>query len=397
MKKYIFLTGRYVPRPEATGLCVHKLAKDLASKGFDVETFCYGDSKDIFEVDGVCVARLKAPAYMLEKEKTPFNVFVSRVHKLFNIFNYPLRSKKMRNMFVYEVLKTIGEDDDIVLVASYTPFEAVSAMKIIKKKAKCHSIKCCYYCADTLSNEQTDAGILPASYREKKGKKQELSIFNDCDLIFIMECHKEHYLSDDFASVRDKIRIVNFPLLDKNLYSTEAKKADTVSITYTGTLYKTIRNPSYPLDCFLKFTNLNYKLSIVGGGDCDDIIAEKIALSNGKIEYLGKKPYTYARNAMIEADVLLSIGNDESPMMPSKIYEYISTGKPIIHFYNWDKDPCLPVLKKYHNAILIKNGECDIDILNKFIVERRILKYEEIAENFKSSKSEFTSEMIEKL
>lgn len=397
MKKYIFLTGRYVPRPEATGLCIHKLAKDLASKGCDVETFCYGDKKDIFEIDGVCIAQLKTPSYMLEKEKTPFNVFVSRIHKLLNFFNYPLRSKKMRNTFVYEVLKTIDESDDIVIIASYTPFEAVSAMKIIKKKAKCHSIKCCYYSADTLSNEQTDAGILPASYREKKGKKQELSIFKECDLIFIMECHKDHYLSEAFSSIANKIRIVNFPLLDKELYLASMNRDKVINIAYTGTFYRTIRNPSYPLDCFIKLSDLDYKLTLIGGGDCDDIISEKSRLSNGKIEFLGKRPYAFARNTLMDADVLLSIGNDESPMMPSKIYEYISTGKPIIHFYSWDNDPCLPVLRQYQNAILIKNGECDIDILRKFIKGHRILKYEDMAKNFETSIPEFTSELIRKL
>ena len=49
---------------------------------------------------------------------------------------------------------------------------------------------------------------------------------------------------------------------------------------------------------------------------------------------MGRVSHTVAIQYMSEADFLLNIGNSISSMVPSKIFEYISTGKPIISIYS---------------------------------------------------------------
>ena len=41
MKQYIFLTNQYLPKPGATGMCVHNVATELAKRGESVATVCY--------------------------------------------------------------------------------------------------------------------------------------------------------------------------------------------------------------------------------------------------------------------------------------------------------------------------------------------------------------------
>ena len=36
MSKYIFLTNAYLPKPGATGMCVHQIAKELSNRGHEV-------------------------------------------------------------------------------------------------------------------------------------------------------------------------------------------------------------------------------------------------------------------------------------------------------------------------------------------------------------------------
>lgn len=107
------------------------------------------------------------------------------------------------------------------------------------------------------------------------------------------------------------------------------------------------------------------------------------------------QPHDVALKYLDNADVLLSIGNKESPMAPSKIYEYISTGKPIIHFYTWDKDPCIEPLKKYGNAILInENKDFDIHLLLNFLDTHDRKVFDEFVSNFESSTPSYTANLI---
>ena len=391
MRKIIFLTGRYLPKPEATGLCIHKIASCLADEGFCVETICMGDKEERFLLDGVNVKKIKAPFFMRESEISSFCVFVSRLHKLFHLFNYPLRSNTLRKRFVKAALKDIDYDDEVNVVASFSPFEAVSSLKAIRKKAKCKSINLFYYCADTLSNEQGKSAILSAGLREKIGRQREINIFSFCKTIFVMDCHTKHYMSDNYIEFKDKMAVVDFPLLDKTFYSAISDNPNKmIQIVYTGTLYKTLRNPSFACDAFLKFVDLDFKLTFVGGGDCQDILEKKATKSNGKIEYLGKQSYEEAKHLIKQADILLSLGNLESPMMPSKIFEYISTGKPIIHFSSWEGDPCIPILSKYGNSLIISSDK-DVFLIPQFLKKHNVVSWQEIETLFYKSLPSFTA------
>ena len=138
--------------------------------------------------------------------------------------------------------------------------------------------------------------------------------------------------------------------------------------------------------------------SFLGSGDCDDIIVAAAEESNGCIEKMGMQPHDVAMQYIGNADVLLSIGNVDSPMAPSKIYEYMSTGKPIIHVYTYEKDPCLDPLRIYGNALLIKeNDSSGCEKMTKFIDNRKILGFEEVQRKFLLSTPAYSIDLIENL
>ena len=57
---------------------------------------------------------------------------------------------------------------------------------------------------------------------------------------------------------------------------------------------------------------------------------------------------------MLEADVLINIGSSVDTMVPSKIFEYMATGKPIISFFRHDTEPSIHYLGHYPLTLLIK-------------------------------------------
>ena len=107
------------------------------------------------------------------------------------------------------------------------------------------------------------------------------------------------------------------------------------------------------------------------------------------------QPYTVAEDYIESAGILLSIGNDKSPMAPSKIYEYMATGKPIIHFYTWENDSCIEPLNKYGNALLISRDDKLIESrLLAFINEAGRLPYKKVAQIFRRATPEYTVNLI---
>lgn len=402
MGKYIFLTGLYLPKPGATGMCVHQLAKEAAKRGHDVTTICYEDGDETSEFDDVKVIKIPIPGFLRENRVN--SAFVNRVNqirsilsKLIHIREYPLRSLSVVKCYCNELEKLIVEGETTI-VASVNPLEAVIAADRIKHRYG-DKVKTVYYCADTLSNEKGDSGILPAEYRTKCGLRWEKKLFSSFDLIMIMECHKEHYYGDYFSAFKSKMKIVNFPLLSRVNATRSNTEGEKVKFVYAGSLYKQLRNPQYLCDVLVILSQeIDMGCVFLGGGDCSPIINSANSNSNGAIRYIGMQPHSVAMQLIYDADILLSIGNAESPMAPSKIYEYMSTGKPIIHTYTYDRDPCIEPLKKYGNAMLLKDGDSDgIEKIRAFVSNRKQLKFEDVKKNFESSTPGYSVDLIESI
>ena len=402
MENFVFLTNQYLPKPGATGLCVHQLAKNLAAKGKNVYTICYEDEDEEKQYDGVKIIKIKIPSFLNDNQsasniKRKYQYCMSLFSKLIHLHRYPLRSVKLVFNYIKEVDKIVSEQGKVTIVASYTPLEAVVAAMKIKKRYP-SEVKIIYYSTDTLSNEQSDDGILSRKYRTRLGINWEKKLFKAFDKILIMECHKDHYYSDIFEEFKEKFSIVNFPLFEKvdNCHS-EGKSDNTkIRLVYAGTLYQKLRNPFFLNTILIGVAKeLEIESFFLGGGDCEEIMEKAEIESSNSIKYLGMKPYDIAKKYISSADVLLSIGNVESPMAPSKIYEYMATGKPIIHTYTYDKDPCIEPLLQYGNALLLKYD--DEDAIKKaldFINKRRFIRYEEVEKIFIKSTPSYTIDVI---
>lgn len=402
MKNYIFLTNQYLPKPGATGLCIHQLAKKLVENGENVYTICYADGDLAKEYDGVKVVKISIPSFLNDNQsasnlKRKLQYSMSLWSKLIHLHDYPLRSNKLIDEYVNAVKKLLKRMKNATIIASYTPLEAVVAAAKIKKQYP-DRVKIAYYSADTLSNEQGDAGILPSAYRTKLGVKWEKKLFELYDKVFIMECHKKYYFRR-LNKFKNKYEIVSFPLLSKVNTTNGLKKGDKLSLVYAGSLYQQLRNPSILNKILVELSKTTeFDAIFLGGGDCEEIMKNAEKESKGAIKYLGMQPHDVAMEYIAAADILLSIGNEESPMAPSKIYEYMSTGKPIIHIYTYEKDPCLLPLKSYKNALLVDaNSKPDIISISNFIEHRKTLEYESVRINFKLSTPEYTIKMIENM
>ena len=402
MKQYIFITNQYLPAPGATGMCVHSVASEIAYRGFHVSVICYSNDGKYHEeiYNNLRVYKVPVPFFLREIQgkgsffKKVFRL-LSMTAKLVHIRDYPLRSTLLVSRYVKTIKRIIDVNNQTTIVASYTPLEAVVAMLKIKKAYK--GITTIFYSTDTLSNEKGNEGMLSIETRTAKGIKWEKRILSTVDMAIIMECHMDYYQGEQYKLFRPKMVTANFPLLTppKKINSKKSKGSDKL-LVYAGTLYKKLRNPSFICEILYRVSQCSpICVAFMGGGDCDDIMGSYADKSNGVIQFLGMQPHSVAMKYITECDILLSIGNNESPMAPSKIYEYMSTGKPIIHTYTWEKDPCIEPLTKYGNALLLnEKKDVDINSVCEFIENSCIISFSDVKAKFASATPEYTADLI---
>jgi hypothetical protein len=141
-----------------------------------------------------------------------------------------------------------------------------------------------------------------------------------------------------------------------------------ITIGYFGVLTKGVRSPSQVLKFFQQ---TDFVLHWYTNSDSKEMIKQN------KIDFNRNKLFDMVtRNEALEKMVtslhcLLSIGNLNPAQLPSKIIEYISTGKPVLHFVEIKDDPVLEIAKEFSNLIVIdKNSnitEVEQQLNNVFI------------------------------
>ncbi len=185
-----------------------------------------------------------------------------------------------------------------------------------------------------------------------------------------MKCHEEHHKKERYDMYREKMKIVDIPLF--NSFNLDVKQdcnffsKDSTHLLYAGSLDIEGRNPKYLCDAFIEISNrCNVKLHFYSRGNCENMIIKYQKRSQYRIVRHGYVDRDVLLKAISSADILISIGNKESEMIPSKIFEYIYTGKPIIHFYKSENDSSITYYKHYPKALLINENDDFLTNVNK--------------------------------
>ena len=126
----------------------------------------------------------------------------------------------------------------------------------------------------------------------------------------------------------------------------------TINCVFTGYLHRKLRSPQYTLELFSHIRSNDIHLYIAGKG-YEEMITKYCTESTGQqIHYVGNLPPEESLRLQDQSDFLVNIGNTCTNMVPSKVFEYINTGKPII---NICKNHDCPSLRYYTRYPLVLN------------------------------------------
>jgi len=196
----------------------------------------------------------------------------------------------------------------------------------------------------------------------------ELRVSKAVEAIFHVPEQAEDYACDKLQPIAKKYHPLDYPNFarPKKADAINPLKAEAVAISllYVGTLYAEIRTPDLLLTLFEAMHTQNPQLqlhligNVYGLGAEKTILRYKNRLGDALQTYL-PVPEDTAKAALQAADVLVNIGNRIHNQMPSKLWEYIATGKPILNISLRDDCNTLPYLERYPMCFFSRNGNPD--------------------------------------
>lgn len=287
-------------------------------------------------------------------------------------------------------VQSVNARYDIVLSHSF-PFVAHVIAKELRKRGlakKWYAVKWDPF----VYNKFDPTESIP--HRQKTAER----VLNDCDGIFVLEGILDENLKNHFIPGYHQLSTtIALPILRDQRTSPLDKNAKTV-LVYAGAFYNGIRRPDDMLDVLSQFPD-TYEFQLFGHG-CQKIIEEKTALFQS-CEFVkkGRVAQEQALQAVQQADILVNVGNTITNQLPSKVFEYISFGKPIINFYSTDEDLGLKYFRKYplcYNFKTVDYTQDDVRALIEFceINKGKQLSFEEATEQLTEYRAEAVCEKV---
>ncbi|MGL6115403.1 MAG: glycosyltransferase [Cetobacterium sp.] len=348
--KVFILTSKYLPYPDANGVCASKIVKELVRRGVEVSILSIGNENKYKIENNIKILEVKTNS----SDNKTIKYYIKRILN-WPYISYILIFKIIINILKYKMLKF---DDEVIIVPIIKPFDNIKIALLLKKIFK--KSKLVPYILDSLESELNYSKFFK-KIQEIKMKKIKFLLFKNSEIIIKMKY--------DYSESRNsKIIYCDIPLFELKKIKMD-KYNETKRIVYAGTLSKKYRNPDIFLNIMSKI-KLNIKLDIYGDNKFLDEEIKQKKLNN--VFNIGMISHEEVIKQIEKANILLSIGNKGTNQLPSKIFEYMSYQKPIIHVFFDENDAALNYLKKYPLIILINANdslEKQIKILEEKIVE----------------------------
>jgi glycosyltransferase involved in cell wall biosynthesis len=276
---------------------------------------------------------------------------INKPKLLLTVGIWPLISPTYANRIYRQAIRLCKEEKINCIVPVYTQIDTLIAAKRVKKKLK--KIRIVPYFLDSLSG-----GYGPRYFtREqicRRGLKWESKLLPWADQIIVMESSRAHHETySTNAPYFDKLRYFDLPLLRTEPVEPGEPLMDPEkrNMVYVGTLPGGIRSPEYVLEVFRHLQGDEWQLWFIGSSGCAAL--NTAADSDDRIHVVGRVPHELALRYEAQAHMLINIGNTNPYMTPSKIFEYMSFGKPILSTMAVTGEPSRSYLERYPEALIL--------------------------------------------
>ncbi len=209
----------------------------------------------------------------------------------------------------------------------------------------------------------------PARVRQRLNK--ELAAWERADCIVVAPEHRKLIENAAFDGVREKAIALPFPNLEIPREKPDGKEdqcpvafeKEAINCVYLGTLYDGGREPEalLKLFCGMAEAEPRIRLYLIGdktGAAVQSQVRDYAGRLGARLICMSAVPLREAEGVMRRADILINLGNRDLCYLPSKLFDLISLGKPILQLCMVRDCNTLPFILRYPKAFDCFADEC---------------------------------------
>lgn len=397
MKRIVVLSTIYTGIPSANGICARNIVSELINLGNKVDVICYeGD------ISNVSNRRENIHTVKRMKIKKKLNMFDFRslYTKFFQLLNMNIEyllDMELVNAYYNKLIEINRINPINTIIAMYFPLECLHAAFLFKYS---HRNVCVLgYELDSIEDGVANGKI--QKYYNKICQKWLNEVYLYIDYIIVMKGHENNWRTI-FKRYEEKLIILDIPVLTEKNKTTNIP-CDPIKMIYAGLIEKKYRSPSYLLNVLSELSKkINFEFYFFSKGDCENEIKQY----SRNYKNIFQRGYVFPEileEYIQDASILVNIGNSVSRSLPSKLINYISYGKPIIHFTLQDNDICKEYLNNYELALVIEKNLSIVEASNlilQFIEEVRhkvTIKFDDIRKIYYMNDPKYSAKVINNL
>ena len=402
--RILFISNKVFPSTDANGKIIENIGREL-QKEYNIESdYLTMTIKENFERDSNPIEEYNIEGHDILQINPPYFTYKNHFNENKNLIDL-LKTLtfiairrcsygKIDKWLISLVNKFISKKDYECIIFVSNPHKAAYLINRVKSNAKKM-----WFMLDPFTNN-----VILSPTSNKLNLLLEKSIYKHIDSVFMPNLIYNENKEKQIFKYKDKMHTYQFPNIieNNNIGKDKTFSTEHITIVFVGFLYPDIRNPKYFLDLLCN-SNSKIQLYIVGGtwGKFEDGFFEKYQeLLGDRFKILGKKNTEECAQILNQADILLNIGNSIPNMIPSKIFEYISTGKPILNVCKLDNCPTLVYMEKYDNCLNLFESEGidaqQVEQFEKFCftsIGKRI-PFEQIKDTYKEATLEYVVKQL---
>ena len=413
MKKVLFLTWSYPNTSgSATILCTHRVLECVASSGkFEVHVLCSRLRSEAKEevIGDIHVCRFKPSwwvrltSHFLHNNKYRyFNRILVFAQKVLTIPIYPLISPITTIRYYLCAKKLQKRESYSIVVSEHHGLESLITGCLLMRKFKGLQHVAIFW--DPLKG-QIPTDRLPKCYTERRIDIVEHFVAKNTKLQISLKSIQGYYklngdIAEDHRYYLDIPGVLK-PEIEVSTIYTKLLLKGHINIVFSGLLSEQYRDAIPIIRLFNKCEKAErINLVFFSRGEKDPIEKEAERF-RGRIVYHDYIPLKELHTIYRHVDFLLNISHMNSNMVPSKIFEYMSYGKPIISTYVTEGDSAQKYINRYPDGLCIdlkKTEEENVVALNSFFENKHsLISYSKVKEVFGDNTPERFLEVLDRL
>lgn len=406
----LFLCGGYYPNTSATGNCVHKIADKFSKEGHHV--YVISKSADELpsedEINGQKIYRVTnrrlTEAAILSKRQEGFG-------KRISLFLYKSR------WAVTQLLWKDGLDSSLVREYVKKAQEVYKEVRFDAIVPCCMPAECLYAGYQLLDSCEGSRLFLllydPYSenvnffrykwshkLREQFARNVEKRMFDASDVVFYVDNWKTYFKKREQTNA---VRVEHPLVIEREKHPANLKNKTAINAIYQGEINQQMRPPQAMISAFEFIAENDSSISLhvcAYGNSVPEVVASTKRFPNSII-YYGKVQKDIADGYYDDADVAVVLANRNGTLVPSKIFECVASGYPIVYFYYSMEENAYKLLSKYPLVYFVDQNnmsEKNLSGLHSWILNNyaKRVEFDYICKEYSDATPDFVVDAIEK-